>query len=86
MNGCRIASRAEIREAILAPGVTVLEGAYVAPGAVIGAGATVEAAARRAIEGVEPRDGAGGNVAHRANLVAVYTRRALTRAAERARQ
>ena len=43
----------------------------------------IEAAARRAIEGVEPRDG-GGNAAHRANLVAVYTRRALTRAAERA--
>ena len=48
--------------------------------------ANIEAAAQRAIEGVEPRDGAGGNAAHRANLVAVYTRRALTRAAERARK
>jgi carbon-monoxide dehydrogenase medium subunit len=44
----------------------------------------IEAAARRAADGLEPRDGAGGNVAHKTNLVAVYTRRALARAAERA--
>ena len=46
----------------------------------------IEAAARRAIEGLEPRDGTGRNAAHKANLVAVYTRRALTRAVDRARQ
>jgi carbon-monoxide dehydrogenase medium subunit len=46
----------------------------------------IEAAARRAIEGVEPRDGTGGHAAHKANLVAVYTRRALARAADRARR
>jgi carbon-monoxide dehydrogenase medium subunit len=46
----------------------------------------IEAAARRAVEGLEPRDGAGGHAAHRAHLVAVYTRRALSRAAERARR
>lgn len=46
----------------------------------------IETAAGRAIEGLEPREGAGGNAAHKANLVAVYTRRALTRAAERARR
>jgi carbon-monoxide dehydrogenase medium subunit len=46
----------------------------------------IEAAAARAIEGLEPRDGTGGNAAHKANLVAVYTRRALARAAERARR
>jgi carbon-monoxide dehydrogenase medium subunit len=46
----------------------------------------IEAAAGRAIEGLEPREGTGGNAAHKANLVAVYTRRALARAAERARR
>jgi carbon-monoxide dehydrogenase medium subunit len=45
----------------------------------------IQAAAGRAIEGVEPREGAGRDAAHKANLVAVYTKRALTRAAERAR-
>ena len=45
----------------------------------------IEAAAGRAVEGLEPRDGSGGNAAHTANLVAVYARRALTRAAARAR-
>jgi len=44
----------------------------------------IDAAARLAIEGLEPRDGAGGNAAHKANLVAVYTRRALRRAVDRA--
>ena len=46
----------------------------------------LEAAARRAGEGLEPRDGAGGHAAHRAHLAAVYTRRALARAADRARR
>jgi len=45
----------------------------------------IEAAARRAVEGLEPRDGTGGNAAYKANLVAVYARRALARAAARAR-
>ena len=46
----------------------------------------LEAAAARAIEGLESREGTGSNAAHKANLVAVYTRRALTRAADRARR
>lgn len=46
----------------------------------------IEAAAGRAIEGLEPREGAGGNAAHKAHLVAVYARRALARAADRARR
>jgi carbon-monoxide dehydrogenase medium subunit len=46
----------------------------------------IETAARGAADGLEPRDGGGGNAAHRANLVAVCTRRALARAAERARR
>ncbi|HEX6053012.1 MAG TPA: xanthine dehydrogenase family protein subunit M [Gemmatimonadaceae bacterium] len=46
----------------------------------------IEAAAGRAIEGLEPRDGPGGAAAHKASLVAVYTRRALARAADRARR
>ena len=46
----------------------------------------IEAAAGRANEGVEPRESTGGNAPHKANLVAVYTRRALARAAERARR
>ena len=46
----------------------------------------IDAAAGRAIEGLEPREGTGGHAAHKANLVAVYTRRALARAADRARR
>jgi carbon-monoxide dehydrogenase medium subunit len=43
-------------------------------------------AAGRAVEGLEPREDTGGNAAYKANLVTVYTRRALTRAADRARR
>ena len=46
----------------------------------------IEAAAGRAIEGLDPREGTGGNAGHTARLVAVYGRRALTRAAVRARR
>jgi carbon-monoxide dehydrogenase medium subunit len=46
----------------------------------------IEAAARRAIEGLDPREGTGGDGAHKAHLAAVYTRRALARAVERARR
>src|SRR5688572_23571967 len=45
----------------------------------------IEAAARRALEGLEIRDAVGGDAAYKTNLAAVYTRRALTRAVERAR-
>lgn len=48
--------------------------------------AELEAAAGRAINGLEPREATAGNAAHKANLVAVYTRRALVRAADRARR
>jgi len=44
----------------------------------------IEAAARRASEGLEPRDGIGGDAEYKANLAAVYSRRALMRAIERA--
>ena len=44
----------------------------------------IEAAAQRAAEGWEMRDSGGGGVAYKANLAAVYARRALARAAERA--
>ena len=47
--------------------------------------AAIEAAAKRAAEGLEMRDSGGGGVAYKANLAAVYARRALTRAADRAR-
>ena len=46
----------------------------------------IEAAARRAAEGLEMRDSGGGGVAYKANLAAVYARRALTRALEYARR
>ena len=46
---------------------------------------SIEAAARRAVEGWEMRESGGGGEAYKANLAAVYARRALTRAAERAR-
>ena len=45
----------------------------------------IEAAARRAAEGLELRDLTGGGAAYKSNLAVVYTRRALTRAVERAR-
>lgn len=45
----------------------------------------IEAAARRSVEGLEIRDAVGGDAAYKTNLAAVYTRRALTRAVDRAR-
>ena len=45
----------------------------------------IEAAARRALEGLEIRDAVGGDAAYKTNLAAVYARRALTRAVDRAR-
>jgi carbon-monoxide dehydrogenase medium subunit len=44
----------------------------------------IEAAARKAVDGLELRDAIGGE-AFKYNLAAVYTRRALARAVERAR-
>jgi mannose-1-phosphate guanylyltransferase len=41
LDGCRVADRAEVRGAILAPGVDVGEGARVPPGSVIGEGARI---------------------------------------------
>jgi carbon-monoxide dehydrogenase medium subunit len=46
---------------------------------------TIEAAARRAAEGLEMRDSGGGGEAYKANLAAVYARKALTRAVAHAR-
>jgi len=54
--------------------------------AIVGKAATpegIEAAARRAVEGWEIRESGGGGEAYKANLAAVYTRRALTRAVGR---
>jgi carbon-monoxide dehydrogenase medium subunit len=45
----------------------------------------IEAAARQAAEGLEVRDAVGGDAAYKTNLAAVYTRRALIRAVDRAR-
>ena len=45
----------------------------------------IEAAARRALEGLEIRDAVGGDAAYKTNLAAVYARRALKRAVDRAR-
>ena len=46
MDACRIGPEAEVRDAILASGVTVAERAKVQPGTVVGAGARVEPGAR----------------------------------------
>jgi CO/xanthine dehydrogenase FAD-binding subunit len=46
----------------------------------------IAAAAAQATADVEPRDAAGGGVAFKTNLAAVYTRRALTRAVDHARR
>jgi mannose-1-phosphate guanylyltransferase len=46
LEACRIGAEAEIRDAILAAGVTVAERAKLAPGTVVGAGARVESGAR----------------------------------------
>src|SRR5690349_8078707 len=45
----------------------------------------IQSAAQRAAEGLELRDLTGGGAAYKNNLAVVYTRRALTRAVERAR-
>jgi len=45
----------------------------------------IAAAAQRASEGLEMRDSGGGGVAYKANLAAVYARRALVRAVAHAR-
>ena len=45
----------------------------------------IQAAAQRAAEGLELRELTGGGAAYKNNLAVVYTRRALTRAVERAR-
>jgi mannose-1-phosphate guanylyltransferase len=45
LDSCRIGAEAEVRDAILAPGVTVAERAKLRPGAVVGAGARVESGA-----------------------------------------
>jgi aerobic carbon-monoxide dehydrogenase medium subunit len=45
----------------------------------------IAAAAGRAAEGLEPRNAVGGDPAYTTNLAVVYTRRALTRAVDRAR-
>ena len=45
----------------------------------------IQAAAQRAAEGLELRDLTGGGAAYKNNLAVVYTRRAVTRAVERAR-
>jgi carbon-monoxide dehydrogenase medium subunit len=55
---------------------------------IVGKAATpkaIEAAAQRAAEGLEMRDSGGGGAAYKANLAAVYARRALARAVGRAR-
>jgi aerobic carbon-monoxide dehydrogenase medium subunit len=45
----------------------------------------IAGAAARAAEGLEPRNTVGGDAAYTTNLAVVYTRRALTRAVDRAR-
>ena len=45
----------------------------------------IAAAAGRATDGLEPRNAVGGDTAYTINLAVVYTRRALTRAVDRAR-
>lgn len=45
----------------------------------------IEAAAQRASEGLELRDSLGGSADYKKNLAAVYTRRAMRRAVDRAR-
>ena len=45
----------------------------------------IQAAARKAADGLEIRDTVGGDAAYKTNLATVYTRRALLRAVERAR-
>ncbi len=47
--------------------------------------ATLESAAARAAEGLEPRDDLQGSADYKAHLARVYARRALTRAVERAK-
>jgi carbon-monoxide dehydrogenase medium subunit len=85
LGGGDVVQRARIAMTGLAPypaRLTAVEGALAGKGATPDA---IEAAARRAAEGLEVRDSGGGGTAYKANLAAVYARRALARAVDRAR-
>jgi carbon-monoxide dehydrogenase medium subunit len=84
LDGAGVVQRARVALTGLTPQATRLAGVEEA---IVGKSASpeaIEAAAQRAAEGLEMRDSGGGGVAYKANLAAVYARRALIRAAGRA--
>ena len=84
LGGNGTVERARVALTGLAPRATRLEGVEQA---LVGKAPTTEqiqAAAQRAAEGLELRDLTGGGATYKNNLAVVYTRRALTRAMERA--
>ena len=77
--------RARVALTGLTPRATRLEGVEQALMGKAPTGEQIQAAAQRAAEGLELRDLTGGGAAYKNNLAVVYTRRAVTRAVERAR-
>jgi aerobic carbon-monoxide dehydrogenase medium subunit len=85
LGGNGAVDRARVALTGLTPQATRLAGVEQALMAKAPTSEQIEAAARRAAEGLELRDLTGGGAAYKNNLAVVYTRRALTRAVERVR-
>ena len=77
--------RARVALTGLTPSATRLAGVEQALTGKMPASNEIDAAAQRAVEGLELRDLMGGGAAYKNNLAVVYARRAITRAVERAR-
>ena len=85
LGGNGAVERARIALTGLTPNATRLEAVEQALMSKAPTSEQIQAAAVRAAEGLELRDLTGGGAAYKNNLAVVYTRRALTRAVERAR-
>ena len=85
LGGNGVVERARVALTGLTPRATRLEGVEQALMAKAPTSEQIQAAAQRAAEGLELRDLTGGGAAYKNNLAVVHTRRALTRAVERAR-
>ena len=84
LGGNGAVERARVALTGLTPHATRLAGVEQALVGKAPTGEQIQAAAQRAAEGLELRDLTGGGAAYKNNLAVVYTRRALTRAVQRA--
>ena len=85
LGGNGAVERARVALTGLTPNATRLEAVEQALMSKAPTSEQIQSAAQRAAEGLELRDLTGGGAAYKNNLAVVYTRRALTRAVERAR-